>query len=239
MAIAFVKGAGLAAFSSGTGNTAENSSGGTSQATAAFGSNNVAGNMLLVVAFSWNSTGGAATSVSDTAGNTWSSSNKFSTGVLASGNCIDFWWVPSCLGAGNTVTVNYGATVFISVVCLEYSGFGGAVNLDASGSGNAVASPAANALGTSAPAGDLIVWGWNDQNSGGAYSLASGTLRADAASNMTTAVGENLSGASGTNSNTLTSAGHTFATGVIALSPGTVGGFPMGKYRLPWELLPI
>jgi hypothetical protein len=214
----FVKGAGNAAWSSGTGNTAENASGGTSQATSAFGSNNVAGNMLLVVAASWNATGGSITSVTDTAGNTWSSGNSWSTGVLSSGHSIDFWWVPSCAGAGNTVTVHYGVTVFISVACMEYNGFAGSVALDAHGSINGVASPAAMALGTSAPAGDLIIWCWNDSNSGGAYSLSSGTLRADAATNLTTAIGELLSGAAGTNSNTLTSSAHTFSGGVIALS---------------------
>lgn len=93
----------------------------------AFTSNNTAGNLLvLYVSSSWN--GGAAQdfTVSDTAGNTWVKFNpklfKASTGE------IQVFYVLSCIGGANTVTVTQPANSAgdMGWTAIEYNASGGA-----------------------------------------------------------------------------------------------------------------
>jgi hypothetical protein len=96
----------------------------TSQAVA-YGSNNLAGNTLVLFA-RFDAATTPSPSITDTAGNTWVLGSTFTT---FSPEVLTIWYVQSCKAGANTVTVHYGATLVAgtpasSVYVAEYSGLG-------------------------------------------------------------------------------------------------------------------
>jgi len=83
----------------------------------AFGSNNTAGNMLLLTTRS--STGNPVISVTDSNGNDWQKISTFSNSTSS----VALFYAPNCKAGANTVTLfRVASTGNISMVIMEYSG---------------------------------------------------------------------------------------------------------------------
>jgi hypothetical protein len=98
---------------------------GTTSPSVTFGSNNTAGNLLILVS---RMTTATAHTVSDTQGNTWVSAIAF-LGVPSQGNYV-FWYALNCFGGANTVTL--GSANFYQTIVAEYSGVTGVTGTPAS-----------------------------------------------------------------------------------------------------------
>lgn len=95
----------------------------------AYSSNNIAGNLLVMVTRVYN--GGSATyTVTDTLGNTWV---KAPGGFLSHSTAsVDLWYVANCLGGPNTVTltITNPVSTFPRFIIAEYSGIATVSALD-------------------------------------------------------------------------------------------------------------
>lgn len=87
----------------------------------AYLANNTAGNLLIAAV----SAIPAMTTISDTAGNTWSGV----TGQTGDPTC-ELRYAPNCAGGANTVTVNFGSGAQPSLSIGEYSGIAASSPLD-------------------------------------------------------------------------------------------------------------
>lgn len=93
--------------------------GGAASQTLAYGSNNTANNLLVAVVF-W-ITAGVNTTVTDTAGNNWSS---LSSVVISAGKFVQLFYAPKCKSGANTVKATFSSTggTFVAMSIAEYSG---------------------------------------------------------------------------------------------------------------------
>jgi hypothetical protein len=77
--------------------------------------------------------GGTISSVTDTAGNTWSEA------ILRSHPSSDrasIWYAKNCAGGANTVTVNFSGNTYGGIAIAEYSGCDTAAPLDVTAGGH-------------------------------------------------------------------------------------------------------
>src|SRR5437868_1748061 len=107
MAFGFVQGKGTSAtvFASGS----------ATSAAVAYTSNNAAGNLLVCVITTWINPSVGPSSITDTAGNTWSSGNSLAVVGTDGATRTEIWWVPNSRAGANTVTVNWAASHFYDV----------------------------------------------------------------------------------------------------------------------------
>lgn len=154
----------------------------------AYTTNNTAGN-LLVLAVGWSPTATAISTVTDSAGNTWTQVSTNSP-VDVSGGTFGFavYYALNCAAGANTVTVTWGSAVTNkALACAEYSGIATASAFDVSvGQAQASVGTGTDAVttGTSASAttqaNDLIVafqlhrTVGNGMNAGTNYTLRGG-----------------------------------------------------------------
>ncbi|PZR71718.1 MAG: hypothetical protein DLM66_00145 [Candidatus Dormiibacter spiritus] len=157
----------------------------TTSSAMAFASNNSAHNMLVMAIGCWASPppGTPATSISDTAGNTWSTANRLA--VLSnydSQSRVELWWVPDCLAGANTVTVTFPlASAYKVCYAAEYAG-GGGVLLDAwvSGYDSAAATSHSSGKTPATMAGDLVLGLYSDASTSSTIAATDGkTARAN------------------------------------------------------------
>lgn len=144
--------------------------GGTS-ITVAFGSNNAAGNRLVALVQT-GTVGSAASTPTDTAGNTWVAVTTATVGGTGQQRLFE---CRSCLGGANTVTLAQSASTVESGWIMEFSGADtGAPELTptgTTGSGNT----AAGAALTAYSAGDILITGIGDDGGAtSAFSMSAG-----------------------------------------------------------------
>lgn len=152
----------------------------------AYGSDNTAGN-LLVLAVAWNPTATAISSVTDSAGNTWTQVATNSPVDVSSGTFgLAMYYAMNCAAGANTVTVTWGSAVAAKVlICGEWNGIATASAFDVSvgqpltdpgGGPDAVTS--GTSAGATSQANDLIVTVGLFRAVGSTWSAGSaGTLR--------------------------------------------------------------
>jgi hypothetical protein len=136
----------------------------------AYTSNNVAGNLLVLVFRNFTGGGFATPAVSDTQGNTWIPVyGAFSNAGSAN---IAFFYVENCAGGANTVTVTNNSG-FPGFVILEYSGVAASSSLEAQthATGSGTAANSGNI--TTSNAADLLV-GFSENETNGGFSVSPG-----------------------------------------------------------------
>ncbi len=152
-----------------TGNSATAATTSVSTLNAAFGSNNTAGNFLFVTT---GSVIAAATSISDTLGNTFT---LLDTGVQLG----KIWYVKNCKGGANTITVTFPNTGPQTVAAQEFSGVDTSAPLDKQGTIQSATTPPGTTNITSTNVtptqnGELIVVYGSTAGSGATIVIGSG-----------------------------------------------------------------
>lgn len=116
---------------------------------------NVTAGNLLVCTVRWGGNGSQTiTSVSDTAGNTYTALSQFSFGTER----MQLFYVSNALGnAANQFTANFSASnFFVTALCDQFSGIVAAAALDVSATGSGLGSGITSSLFTTTNANDLI-----------------------------------------------------------------------------------
>ena len=140
---------------------------GASTTIAAAAGNHTSGNLLVVLVVGWFT--GTVSSVSDTAGNTYTWTGLRSTYYTADDGFVEIWYAKNITGnASNVVTATYsGSTSYREIEVIQYSGADTDDPFDAGNdteTGDAVGAATANS--TVAEAGEVIVAGFAFYNSG-------------------------------------------------------------------------
>jgi hypothetical protein len=117
-------------------------------ASAAYPSNNTAGNFLVCYVRAYSVSTTPIAPPTDTQGNAWVLAYTFRNATVAN---IMVYFAPDCKGGANTVTVTTGYSAYIRCVMAEYSGVGRGIN-----NGGAFAFQAnASSFGTAASSGNI------------------------------------------------------------------------------------
>lgn len=185
-----------------------------SPATLAFGSNNIAGNLLVALVFFKSPP--TTNSVTDTIGNTWLQAGSYIVDTNSPTDRIGIFYVPSCKGGANTVQLNFTGGVRGILAIAEFTP--GAV-LDVVSAGATTTNSSTCSAGAITPAGsgELLVMVGAPPNA-----LFTWTASTDISSLIVTnpqqvQMGYNLSAPTGTTTPAMTVTGTaTFPTGLAA-----------------------
>lgn len=147
---------------------------GGSSTSLAFGSNNTAGNTLVVIEAQ---TGNSApfnnvATISDTQGNTY-----YSLGSQQTSNASSvFWFAPNCKAGANTVTTSVGPSPSQVIEIIEYSGLLVPYALEPSSSSltQTGTSPISLSTTTVASADLLVSWAYREFQTGGSWGATAG-----------------------------------------------------------------
>lgn len=146
-------------------------------------------------------------SVTDTLGNDWSTSNRIQYNPAVDANLnIEIWWVPKCKAGANTVTINWPVATYANWYVAEYAGgSAGDFQLDTSITSDTTLGSALVTSGNtpSASAGDLVLAYWAANDGMNPTSTSDGkTLRAGNTDSVagSCALGELLISSSGAQS---------------------------------------
>ena len=137
----------------------------------AFDSPNTAGNSIIVFAGAWNSSSVGNLSVSDSAGNAYTLIQSDSAN-FSGHSAVAVWYANSITAGDNTVTVTAASGTDIDVIIAEYSGVSAAdaTSVAVAGTGSAsVSAPSVTPQETDAA---LLVYGYDQTNSGDQFSFS-------------------------------------------------------------------
>jgi hypothetical protein len=144
------------------------------------GSAVTAGDRMVVEVAVWNSSHSTASSVTDSAGNTYTELTHF---AASDGTELSVWTAPITAGGGTkpTITAKAGATADIGVAALEYAGLSAAagsavldVQAHATGSTGAAATVSSGAPPATTGGGELAIGFYADSGFGDTLTAGSG-----------------------------------------------------------------
>lgn len=214
--------------------------------TLALGNATTSGDLLAVVAGSWQTGAVSVTSVTDTAGDTW---NRAVTAGPAAGEETELWYTIA-KGGTDSVTVAWSASAYVAVSIGEYSGVATNAPLATTagaGDASATTSHSSGATPSAARAGDLVLGAYSDAGFGGTVTAGSGYVMSTTDSpntNMTVALEQQFDLGS-TQAVTASFTSATAATGATAVaaflpsSSGTATPTPASSLVCPVPASPV
>lgn len=195
----------------------------------AYGTNNVAGNILIVIARVGVATLNSVTSISDTQTNTWARGKS----TLATGDHdLEVWYALNCKVGANTVTINNTSGTLRWIIA-EYTGNGASSAIDPSTNGNTGNSTSLDSLSITTAKANTVLIGGN--------SMASDSLGLAATNSFTEEqeiVGRvqlqdrNLTATNTVNSTATAGSGSQWAAIIIGINDGGGGDTLMAQISL-------
>lgn len=186
----------------------------------AYGSNNIAGNILIVVARVGVATINSVTSITDTQTNTWA---RGKSQVATADHDLEVWYALNCKVGANTVTINNTSSTLRWIIA-EYTGNGASSAIDPSTNGNTASSTSLDSLSITTAAANTVLIGGNSMASdtGGLTATNSFTEEQEIVLRVQLQ-DRNLTGTATVNSTATAGAGSQWAAVIIGINDGGGG----------------
>lgn len=188
----------------------------------AYGTNNIAGNILIAIVRVGNASANSVSSMTDTQTNTWV---RGQSQVATADHDLEIWYALNCKVGANTVTANLTGTFTLRWIIAEYTGNGVSSAIDPSTNGNTGNSAALDSLSITTAKANTVLIGGN--------SMAADSLGLTATNSFTEEqeiVGRvqlqdrNLTATNTVNSTATAASASQWAASIIGINDGAGGG---------------